>query len=88
MLNSIDNQTSSAESPDLTQRIKLATSSPDWEIISLIQIELKQLFKFKVLNQPITDWNLDSMVEHMNEFIYRYFKQNYLTVNSSNHTVT
>ena len=43
-------------------------------------------YKFKFLNQPITDENLDSTIEHMNDVIYSYFKQSYGTVNNANHS--
>ena len=79
LLSSVENQISSIESPDLKQGIKLPTSSREWEITN-------DFFKFKFSNQPIADGNLDSMMEHMNDVIYSYFKQNYGTVNSANHS--
>ena len=45
-----------------------------------------EFFKFKFWNHPIPDGNLDSTIERMNDVIYSYFKQNYGTVNSTNHS--
>ena len=37
-------------------------------------------------NSNLIDGNLDSTVKHMNDVIYSYFRQNYGTVKSANHS--
>ena len=66
------------ESPYLKLGVKLSNSSREWEIAN-------DFFIFKFSNQPIADEHLDSTIENMNDVIYSYFKQNYGTVNNTNH---
>ena len=79
ILRSIENHVSLTENPYIKQGIKLPNTSREWEIAN-------DFFKFKFLNQQITDENLDLTIEHMNEVIYSYFMQNYGTVNNAHHS--
>ena len=73
MLDSVKNQISLTDSPDLKQGIELPTSSREWKIAN-------DFFKLKFSNHPIADRNTDSTIEHMNDIIYSYFKQSCGTV--------